>query len=451
MTTPVNNCAYNGGSDHLPGPAVVGAIVDQVSPGAERPGVPLVKHTSIASKNRAGKKCKHEGGNLGYLDELTAEQKTHIRRAQRFALQSVARELLPDDRISMCMRSFGRRKDGTGPARAQVMYSEKSHKAYYAGLMTCGSIWGCPVCAARITTKRLERLKKAVAVWDGSIFMVTLTLQHVREDKLAELVEAIKDTWRKVKSGRWWKSFAARYGVAGSLSGFECTISIKNGWHPHLHVLFFSRLKAGKIVAEKVQEELYEHYSDILAKHGRYASADRGVWVDQAVESKGGKDAALKRYVTKWGLEEELVKSPVKKARAYDGIAHYSPFQLLELYGEGNSWAGLAFQEYYQTMKGKKQLNPSRGFWALFGLEDDKASDEELAAESVQAGDLELAGLTWSAWHRIKSRELRSDVLWHAERGKEGFYAFLLGYGIIRGADGYFICPDVIAYWEGSG
>lgn len=409
----------------------------------------LVKHTNCASTTKAGKSGRGPG-RVERGEALSPEQMIQARRAQRFALQDVARELLPDERVAECLHFFRHRNDENSPALAKVMYSPEKKRAYYAGLATCGSVWTCPVCAAKITEGRLERLKKAVSIWDGSVFMVTLTLQHERSDKLSDLVVALKDTWRKVKSGRWWVDFEERHGLAGSISGFECTVSTKNGWHPHLHALFFSSKRAGEIVPEKVQAELHERYSALLAKHGRYASADRGVWVDPPVESQSGKDGALKTYVSKWGLEEELTKSPIKQAVDHDGVPHYSPFQLLELHAEGVTWAGPCFQEYAKTMKGKRQLNTSKGFWALFGLEEDKTTDEELAASEEPAAEHEeVVALTWSAWSRVKKRKMRAEVLRLAESDRDELYILLKRMGITRGKDGLFYCPDLIIFYNG--
>jgi hypothetical protein len=59
--------------------------------------------------------------------------------------------------------------------------------AGFEGLVTCGSVWACPVCAAKVAAARAEEL---AAVLDkphedgGSAFMLTLTIRHRAGDRL---------------------------------------------------------------------------------------------------------------------------------------------------------------------------------------------------------------------------------------------------------------------------
>ena len=65
------------------------------------------------------------------------------RRVERFALQSVARDILPDSRTAKCLRIRAHDRD------VQVWKSKKHKTASYGGLQTCGSVWVCPVCGAK--------------------------------------------------------------------------------------------------------------------------------------------------------------------------------------------------------------------------------------------------------------------------------------------------------------
>ena len=70
-----------------------------------------------------------------------------VRRVERFALQSVARDILPTSRTAKCLRIRAYDKD--------VQVWTKNHKtASYAGLQTCGSVWVCPVCGAKVVERR---------------------------------------------------------------------------------------------------------------------------------------------------------------------------------------------------------------------------------------------------------------------------------------------------------
>lgn len=368
-------------------------------------------------------------------DELTPKQKDQARRAERFAKQEAARELLPTSRLKICYR-YATAIPGETP-RVDVLLNLESGKAHYHGLMTCGSVWTCPVCAPKITQRRLEELKTGVGRWPGSVFMATFTLQHELDDKLTALVEDVRKAYRAIKSGAKWKRFVAKYQIGGSIAGLECTVSRLNGWHPHLHVLFFSRMAPGAVIPELIEEELYRWFQAALQKSGRYASKDHGVRVERAVDAQSEGDQALKKYVSKWGLEEELAKSPVKKARSENGIRHYSPFELLDVYEEGKftqeaglaggnwdqlvsdgRWAAAKFQEYGQAMKGKQQLVWSKGFRAALGLNEEEKTDEELAQEEIEPADIPFVSLDPAAYRlKIAARRLRSYLLNLVETG----------------------------------
>ena len=76
------------------------------------------------------------------------------RRVERFALQSVARDILPDSRTAKCLRIRAHDKD------VQVWKSKNHKTASYGGLQTCGSVWTCPVCGAKVVERRRERYSK---------------------------------------------------------------------------------------------------------------------------------------------------------------------------------------------------------------------------------------------------------------------------------------------------
>lgn len=385
--------------------SIGGEAVQYIAPGGAGRGVPRERGVPAEAPGSARGKSP-----LGINTKFASG------RVKRFALQSIARELMPKERVGFCLR--GLKQNPEEPARARVIYSPKAKKAHYGGLMVCGSVWMCPVCASKVTERRRLELAGAVSLWEGSVFMATFTLQHSREDKLEELRDYLKSAYRAIKSGRWWVDFEKRYGVVGSIAGTEITVSLANGWHPHLHVLFFSRVKNTELDREAVESDLLGRFKAVLAKKGRYVSAIYGVRVDQALDAQSDGDQALKSYASKWGLEDELTKSPVKSARSENGVEHYSPFQLLELYLSGQKWAGAWFRDYATAMKGSKQLVWSKGLRAVLGLQTEK-SDQELAEDLVEIGDQLLASLTWAQWKRVLASDARAELLEVADAGDQ--------------------------------
>jgi hypothetical protein len=122
------------------------------------------------------------------------------------------------------------------------------------------------------------------------------------------------------------------------------------------------------------------------------------------------------RYVSKWGLEDEITRGHTKKGRA----GGETPFDLLRAYlaDSDDKQAAALFQEFSRCFKGRRQLSWSNGLKARFQLSDKE--DEEIASEVEE--DAQLLGLiTSDQWRdvlKVKGRatvlELAADGGWHA-------------------------------------
>ena len=95
-------------------------------------------------------------------------------RLLRWALQAKARYLLPYERVARCMRNVNPMTIGV-----QVLHSPEHQVAHYASLIVCGSVWMCPLCAAKISERRREELERAISrhiEQEGTVFMATYTI-----------------------------------------------------------------------------------------------------------------------------------------------------------------------------------------------------------------------------------------------------------------------------------
>ncbi|MEW6285024.1 MAG: hypothetical protein AB1509_02240 [Chloroflexota bacterium] len=381
-----------------------------------REAAPLGKNTRFAS-------ALHRIDNY---TQLSPEEKAAQNRLVKWQRQSMAARIMHDQRVAKCFRNRVK-------PFVEVLYSPKVRKAHYGGLMICGSVWMCPVCAAKITEKRRLELE-GVNTSGLSCFMVTLTLQHTRDDRLRTVQHHLAEAWRKMKSGRWWQKFQSEFLIVGSVTGTEVTYGLEAGWHPHKHVLVWSRLSFDEIDSDVIRKRISARFEYILAKMGRYVSPIHGVDV------RKGNDL-IREYVAKfghepkdagWSLAAEITKAPAKIGLRYGD--HYTMFQLLDLYMAGSMEAGKLFREYALTMKGTKQLVWSRYTRELLGL-GQEISDEELAAMQEQDASI-LALLKPEHWRVILRNEKRSALLEVANTGKvEYLRVFLEGLGISLDAE----------------
>lgn len=371
-------------------------------------GLSLGINTRFASKLGQSTRSLDNLGRISPEDgTLSPSEASAQNRLIRWQRQSVAARIMQGERVSKCYRVRVK------PV-VEVLHSAKIRKAHYGGLMICGSVWMCPVCSAKITERRRQELESVNAA-ELSCFMVTLTLQHDKTDKLKTVSSHLSEAWRKMKSGRWWKDFARDFLIVGSVTGTEVTYGLEFGWHPHKHVLIWSRLASVEVKPEKIRVLISERFESILAKSGRYVSPVHGVDV------RKGNDL-IREYVAKfghepkeagWSLAAEITKAPAKIGLKSGD--HYTPFQLLDLYLAGSMQAGLLFREYAVTMKGTKQLVWSRYTRELFGL-DDELTDEELAALQEQDAVI-LARLEPEHWRAVLKKERRASLLEVASTG----------------------------------
>jgi hypothetical protein len=338
-----------------------------------------------------------------------------MRRLNRWALQSAARELVPDQRVAWCLRRLGFNPE----TRKQypdvwVMFAERMKRAHYKHLFVCGSVWMCPLCAAKISERRRVELSQALGNSDFSFGLMSLTLQHSQGDTLKESLDALLGARHRLKSGRAWQNFIRDFGIVGTISALESTYGV-NGHHPHSHNLLVSRVP---LDAAAVHAFIFPRWAGGLSEHGRSATSDRGVDVRTAKSdvadyvAKWGHEPRNFKCPSKWTVEHELTKSVSKMSRGDQG---FTPLDLLQAFNVGDDRAGQVWQEYASTFKGRHQLQWSRGLRELLGLGRIE-SDLEIAARADEPAAL-LAALTRAQWNVILGNDARGEVLEIASSG----------------------------------
>ena len=305
-------------------------------------------------------------------------------RAARFRQQRHAVALLKGTgigRVGTCRWAVVSKAAGVDVAL--TTYGDGSERAHYQGLQTCGSVWLCPCCSARISETRRGELN-ALLAWARSeghqVFMGTFTARHGARDELAPLLDRMKIAKKRMHQHRAWRRI--KIVMLGTVTATEVTGGGRNGWHPHFHVLFV--VQAG---AEIDPDELREAWLASLRGAGLSGAGAGFSWQDAT---------AAGRYVGKWGAAEEVALGGEKKGRAGGGR---SPSQLLAASSdEGDRRAGALWRDYAQAFHGRRQLVWSRGLKALAGVgEVDDATAAEDAAQDGQTQE-KLTNITHGIW-----------------------------------------------------
>src|SRR5580693_2124997 len=105
------------------------------------------------------------------------------------------------------------RNCGAVPVGDRVEIRIKDGSAYYCGLETCGSVWLCPVCSAKIHHRRAAELRDALTTWETqghAASLITITVPHDLGDSLSKLLDAERDAWRHVTAGAAWQRLKRR-------------------------------------------------------------------------------------------------------------------------------------------------------------------------------------------------------------------------------------------------
>ncbi len=352
---------------------------------------------------------------LDTIAKFASDSSSDDRVIQRFALQAGARSLLPDERVSSCLR-----RPIPGVAGVSVLYSREHNCAHLGGLLVCGLVWLCSVCGAKISERRRLELSVGVAAWSGSLSLVTLTLQHKKTDALSALLPVLLGSSRALRSGAGWQAIRARCGFVGAVTALEVTDGA-NGYHPHLHLLcFHDRPSRGSgDVLGRFEQDIRDRWMACLPRLGGFASR---VAID--VRSASGEVAS---YIAKfgrdpkWTVAHELAKASSKNARG-------SGRSLLELLRDyvlfGDTEAGERWRGAVLALKGCNQLRFSPGLRGLLGLKKEK-TDVELAEEQDDTAEL-LALLSLHEWRLVVANDARGELLTVARSGDAAAVASFL-------------------------
>ena len=313
-------------------------------------------------------------------------------KVSRWKMQQQAAQLLPKERVAGCLR---RRVKLSGEEQVveHIDTLTGALSVGYAGLQTCGSVWVCPICSARISDYRREELKAAVTSARAKGFHVYLFTQTVRHDAsipLEVLADGIQQARRLLRNRKTWKHFAQRVGLAGSVRALEVTVG-PSGWHVHYHELLFT---------DRTIDQ-----ADTLAINAAWLKACVSAGLPapnhHGTDIRSGDKAD--EYVSKWGLADELF-TDAKGAK----VRNRNPWKLLTDAGNGDDHAGKLFQEYAAVFKGRRQLVWSDGLRDLLGLGELLTDEQLLQTEEVVNV---LAAIPHQVWKVICEHEQRGECL----------------------------------------
>lgn len=258
---------------------------------------------------------------------------------------------------------------GNDPHNHGVTIVKQGTHAHYHGLMTCGGVWGCPVCAAAALE---DYYYKIMAATNGmtangySAAMITFTIPHRQQQSAKEVLTELNAVMANFQNQRGYLSDCKAAGFGGNIRALECTYG-NNGWHWHFHtVAFFKNLTPAE--AEdletswrwrwyesclRVIPELTPYYPDVESLLANGASDgvhfsrrhSGAIWLADDAETAA-------KYICD-AAKELSAQQHKGKFTGHDHGWHMTPLQLLQ---SDDEHFNNCYFEYVRAAKGKHRI-----------------------------------------------------------------------------------------------
>lgn len=291
-----------------------------------------------------------------------------------------------------------------------------------SGLIHCNSIYQCNICQQRILTRRqleIETINKKHIKSGGSIYLVSLTVKHDKSDSFESLLGSSKTKTGilgayayLISKDKSFKKLLKKYNVKMSCRAFESTWGKTNGFHAHIHSLFYMKQKLTNEELISFKEEFHFLWSRSVEKVGLKVPN-----IKHGVDIRDGNDAG--KYIAKWSCSNELSSFQFKEAKNHN----YTINQLEQLLIDKEqteipiNQLRAVLSEYYKGCLGKRFLT-----WSdkdnlrkkyLNEAEMEELDDEDIL-ENSDIKPTEKVLIDYSSYIKIKSlnkvHQLKSSI-----------------------------------------
>ncbi len=381
---------------------------------------------------------------------VTPDPDKAARLADRRRGRFEARHTLWDESTLPRVRSCGRaRQDKAAPITVKVSTGPGGRKAGYGGLQSCGSVWACPVCSAKIAAHRQGEIERALTAWveqgghkplrfgpedeqgdeqgpRGRVALASFTMRHKKGHRLTTLWDGQATAWHAVASGGGWADDQAAHGsdylrlvTRGKRAGqfvlarriplirvFETTHGDENGWHTHVHCLVLLPEGATHESVQALGASMFGRWRDSLKRQGFQAPSSRRGWDMELLT--GDPSAGLADYFTKavYSASMEAARGDMKDAKN----GNRTPFRVLRDVVEQGVVDDLEiWHEWERGSKGRRQIAWSVGLRAELLPEEEELTEQDIV-DLDEGGEAETT-IDDDLWNVVQARRLDYAVL----------------------------------------
>lgn len=299
----------------------------------------------------------------------------------------IRRELIKHNLVSKSVSSCG----CILPNIKEVLISkDDKHNSKINNVMSCGSVWECDVCSTRILNHRQNDLIKIGQGWlkdKGSILLFTFTVKHSNQDSLKSVLgdtktkTGINGAYNRLLAHGSFRKIKLKYNLEFSVRGLEVTWGLTNGFHAHIHSLFYVKGTLTDNQKEELKKELYDVWVSVC-KSSNVSIPNFKHGIDISNGSNAG------HYIAKWSSSNELTSPAYKSAKN----GNFTIWELKNfLYNHDSSplprnMIISVLKEYFSTVKGKRLLTWSDSK----GLRKKYLTEELTDVDIVSTSDIEV-------------------------------------------------------------
>lgn len=330
----------------------------------------------------------------------------------------------------------------------------------FSGVMCCHNVWGCPICARKVSELRKNGLSELITAHfqrfgAGTITASLFTIPHGLGDDLVDIKSRLLKSFREMTQSGSFKAFMKKFDYCGISRALEATFSLVNGFHPHIHVLHFFEKELSHDDQILLWETFFAMWTKFLLKNGfkapdrrgfgcKIIASDKKTIVDVAgyfakIESDVNDDDILSylkkhqdvrsvtnaegRTITGWQTEHEMTKWHLKKAQQDGENYRYSMIDFLRGYSiaktNGDQETAARFRalwlSYRKAFKGSSQLFTRHKHFKISELE---STDEELGNQKPEDNQAKVIyQIPFEIWLLVVYMGARGSVLESARIG----------------------------------
>lgn len=380
-------------------------------------------------------------------------------RRSSYELKRTSERLLPEFRINNCLNKRVTAVDEKGKEKGvDIRLNKTNGKATFGNLMRCDSVWVCPCCSGRILSHRGKEVEKGVQTWQevgGSVWMLTLTHSHTKGENLDNKLGLLSKALKRFFGDRSMKAVFEQAGKVGQIKALEFTHGAYNGWHPHHHILMFSKIPPDdfknitvsvlfdkdndneiQYISYKREQQLmrWNHWHVIdeiqqvdletfIKYYWRRICKSVGLGAPSVEHGVTLSDASkVKTYLTKFKTAQELTNAQAKRAKngnrnqweiladAHKKSKLNDEEMMTDEYKKALESERL-WREYALATKGEQQLRWSDGLKKMLLIEE--LDDDEILEGGENKDDevISIYELQIELWHFIKRKGWKAQVL----------------------------------------